>query len=582
MSSTERVVSDVASINPNLPGFYRRLVESTPDYAIFALDASGNVMSWTHGAQRIKGYEAGEIIGRHFSRFYLPEDVAAGKPSRELEVAAREGRLEDEGWRVRKDGSRFWANVIISAIRDDQGSVTGFAEVTRDLTERRSAEEALRQSDERFRLLVESVKDYAILTLDPEGLVTSWNEGAQRITGYTANEMLGRSFTTFYLAEAIADGFPQHELKVATQEGRFEDENWRVRKDGTRFWANVVITALRNPDGRLLGFAKVTRDLTARREVEQQARRLAAQEAARAEVALRSEELAQLNEQLRAALSRADAERSAAERASAAATEAYRERARLYEAERAARAEAEAAIQARDEFVAIVSHDLRNPLTAALGHIQLIQRRIARGEPLIREQLLARLQTIEGSIAGLSSQIQDLYDSVNLQAGLALDLQLGPVDLVALVRDTLLHHLPEPPTHQLRFETTVPSLVGTWDAGRLERVLANLLSNAIKYSPAGGEVRVSLARTGDWAVLTVEDHGIGIPTQDIPHVFDRYRRASNVIGLIAGTGLGLASARDIVQQHGGNVQVQSEEGVGTTFVVRLPGVTVSPDLGGPR
>jgi PAS domain S-box-containing protein len=282
------------------PGLYRRLVESILDYAIFTLDAAGHVRSWSPGAQRLKGYTVGEILGRHFSVFYPPDDVAADKPGRELEVAARDGRLEDEGWRVRRDGSRFWANVIISAMRDDGGEVVGFAKVTRDLTDRRNAEEMLRLSEERSRLLVQSVTDYAIIMLDPAGRVASWNDGARRIKGYTAEEVVGQSFERFYPAEAVAAGFPQHELEVATRDGRFENENWRLRKDGSRFWGNVIITALRDAEGRLLGFAKITRDLTARREVEAQARRLTAEEAAHAEAVRRGEELAALNTRLQA------------------------------------------------------------------------------------------------------------------------------------------------------------------------------------------------------------------------------------------------------------------------------------------
>jgi PAS domain S-box-containing protein len=332
---------------------YRRLVESVSDYAIFALDAKGYITSWNPGAQRIKGYTGDEIIGRHFASFYPPEDIASGKPAWELEVAAREGRIEDEGWRLRKDGSRFWANVVISAVRNNHGEVTGFSKVTRDLSERRNTEEALRRSEERFRLLVQSVKDYAILMLDPQGNVASWNEGAQHIKGYTAEEILGRSFTLFYPPEAVANGFPQYELEVAALEGCFEDEGWRVRKDGSRFWANVVITALRNSDGQLVGFAKVTRDLTVRREAEAQARRLAAEQAAHAEAERRSAELAELNERLQeqaveletqaeelrisaetlhhrneelgAALGDAKTARETAERSAAAAIDAYRE-----------------------------------------------------------------------------------------------------------------------------------------------------------------------------------------------------------------------------------------------------------------
>ena len=264
---------------------HRLLVASVQDYAIFALDPKGFILSWNAGAERFKGYTADEIIGKHFSIFYPPEKVAERFPDYELREAARTGRFEDEGWRVRKDGSRFWANVVITALRDPAGRLLGYAKVTRDLTQRRAAEDALRLSEERFRLLVQSVKDYAIFMLDPTGHVATWNDGAQRIKGYTEDEIVGKHFSIFYPPEKQAEHFPEYELKVAAREGRFEDEGWRVRKDGSRFWANVVITALRNPEGRLVGFGKVTRDLTERRASQdraiEDAQRVAAEEAAR-------------------------------------------------------------------------------------------------------------------------------------------------------------------------------------------------------------------------------------------------------------------------------------------------------------
>jgi PAS domain S-box-containing protein len=236
-------------------GLYQLLVESVLEYAIFALDPHGFILSWNSGAQHFKGYTANEIIGKHFSVFY-PEDVrAAGKPEEELRIAARDGMVEDEGWRVRKDGTQFWANVVITALRDPQGTLVGFAKVTRDLTDRRRAEETLRVSEERFRLLVQSVKDYGIFMLDPDGRVASWNEGARRIKGYEADEILGRHFSIFYPREALESGLPQHELVVARGVGRFEDEGWRLRKDGSRFWAYVVITALRKVQQVVLGVA---------------------------------------------------------------------------------------------------------------------------------------------------------------------------------------------------------------------------------------------------------------------------------------------------------------------------------------
>ncbi|MDR7100219.1 PAS domain S-box-containing protein [Lysobacter niabensis] len=246
---------------------YRLLVESMPEYAILLLDADGHIRSWNKGAQRIKGYRAEEVIGRHFSMFYPRETVEQGWPEYELGVARATGRFEDEGWRVRKDGSRFWANVILTRIDNPDGSLRGFAKVTRDLSERREQEERLRRSEERFRLLVDGVRDYAIFMLDTTGRISSWNPGAQEIKGYTADEIIGRHFSTFYTEEALARGWPARELEIALAEGRVEDEGWRVRKDGTRFWASVVITALHDSEGRHVGFAKITRDLTAHRRV---------------------------------------------------------------------------------------------------------------------------------------------------------------------------------------------------------------------------------------------------------------------------------------------------------------------------
>ncbi|MBC8721019.1 PAS domain S-box protein [Paraburkholderia sp. 31.1] len=248
---------------------YLSLVQAISDYAIFLLDAKGNIVSWNAGAQKLKGYAESEIVGQHFSRFYTGEAVARGWPTYELEQAALTGRFEDEGWRVRKDGTTFWANVVITAIRNEKGAVTGFAKITRDLTAQREYLEALRQSEERFRLLVDSVKDYAIFMLDPQGFVVSWNSGAARIKGYTHDEIVGRHFSQFYVPEEAAAGKPARELAIARQIGAVEDEGWRMRKDGSTFWANVIITAVYDESRRLRGFAKVTRDLTERRRREE-------------------------------------------------------------------------------------------------------------------------------------------------------------------------------------------------------------------------------------------------------------------------------------------------------------------------
>ncbi|MGF6901247.1 hybrid sensor histidine kinase/response regulator [Paraburkholderia sp. GAS348] len=262
-------VSPARRVKPPVEVDYGSLVQSIQDYAIFLLDPTGHIVSWNVGAQKLKGYAAHEIIGQHFSRFYTAEAVARGWPTYELEQAALTGRFEDEGWRVRKDGTTFWSNVVITAVRNEAGVLTGFAKITRDLTAQREYLEALRQSEERFRLLVDNVKDYAIFMLDPDGFVVSWNAGAARIKGYAREEIVGRHFSTFYTREEAAAGKPARELAIARQLGRVEDEGWRVRKDGTTFWANVNITAVYDESNRLRGFAKVTRDLTERREREE-------------------------------------------------------------------------------------------------------------------------------------------------------------------------------------------------------------------------------------------------------------------------------------------------------------------------
>ncbi|MCW1915510.1 PAS domain S-box protein [Luteolibacter sp. GHJ8] len=250
-------------------GHFDQLVASVEDYAIFMMNPEGIILDWNRGAERLKGYTAAEIVGHHFSRFYSEEQQASRYPQNELEVATRDGRFAEEGWRIRKDGTRFWASVTITAIRSEMGEIEGFLKITRDLTERKLAEENLHQSEERFRLLLESVQDYAIFMLDPEGHVMSWNQGARRIKQYEAGEIVGKHFSIFYPPETLAIDLPQTLLRRAVRDGRAEDEGWRVRKDGTRFWGNVVITALYDPSQELRGFAKITRDLSERRHIEQ-------------------------------------------------------------------------------------------------------------------------------------------------------------------------------------------------------------------------------------------------------------------------------------------------------------------------
>ena len=248
---------------------FQLLVNSVTDYAIYMLDPGGYVVTWNPGARRFKGYEAAEIVGQHFSRFFTPDDRDNGLPSRILRTAAEEGKFEAEGWRVRKDGTRFWAHVVVDPVLDESGKLVGFAKITRDISGKKEAERALHASEQRFRLLVQGVRDYAIYMLDKEGRVANWNAGATAIKGYSAEEIIGRHFSLFYTPEDRAAGLPERALKTALREGKYEKEAWRVRKDGTRFWASVVIDPIYD-EGELIGFAKITRDMTEKRRAQEE------------------------------------------------------------------------------------------------------------------------------------------------------------------------------------------------------------------------------------------------------------------------------------------------------------------------
>jgi PAS domain S-box-containing protein len=499
---------------------FRLLVESIRDYAIFMLDPQGRVLTWNAGAERLKGYQSQEIIGEHFSRFYPAEALARGLPEHELEAATESGAFEDEGWRVRKDGSLFWANVVITAIRDARGELLGFAKVTRDLTQRRSHEDALRQSEERFRLLVEGVADYAIFMLDVNGKIATWNVGAQRIKGYTAEEAIGHHFSMFYPAEANESGWPEHELQVAAEKGSFVDTGWRVRKDGTMLWANVTITALRDETGRLVGYAKLTRDLTESKRIE-------------------------------------------------AAELASQERDHLLEAERSARMAAQRATRVKDEFLATLSHELRTPLSAILGWTQVL----LRGGAAKPEEQRRAIEVIDRNARAQVQLIDDLLDLSRIMTG-KIRLDLHQVSLLAIVEAAVDSAKPAADAKDIRLKAILDSVRATVnaDSTRLQQVVWNLLTNAIKFTPKGGQVQVLLQRVNSHIELSVSDTGVGIPASFLPHVFDRFsQRDSSTTRVFGGLGLGLAISKQLVELHGGSIRVSSEgEGRGSTFFVELP------------
>jgi PAS domain S-box-containing protein len=486
------------------------LVDSITDYGIFTLDVDGHVASWNAGAERLKGWTADEIIGRHFSAFYPDDDVQVHRPDDELAMAVATGRYEDEGWRIRKDGTRFWANVVITALRGEDGRLQGFGKVTRDLTDRRRGEEALRLSEERFRLLVGSVADYAIFMLDVDGHVMSWNLGAERLKGYRADEIVGRHFSAFYGDEDQRAGRPGKQLATALAEGRAEDEGWRIRKDGTRFWANVVITALRTSDGRLVGFGKVTRDLTQRK---------------RAEDALRG----------------------------------------VLERERDAAARMRELDDARRELVAIVAHDVRAPVNVLGGLVELLREDWPSMTDADRDDLLRRIGARARSVGAL---VDDVLDVVRMESGeFAVDLHA--TDVVAAVRRAVDDLGEEAARVELRVDDGAPAMVWA-DEQRVWQVVMNLLTNALRFSDPDQPVSLHVRGRAGELLVTVEDHGPGVPEVQRASIFDRFSRAPTADGRRSGSGLGLYICRRIVEALDGAIWVDAAPGGGAAFSFTLP------------
>jgi PAS domain S-box-containing protein len=495
---------------------FRLLVQAVKDYAIYLLDPSGVIVSWNAGAERLKGYAADEIVGQHFSRFYTPEDRAIGLPARALQAAARDGHFEAEGWRVRKDGGRFWALVEVDAIRDENGELIGFAKITRDITEREVAQQNLRETARQFRTLIAGVTDYALFMLDPNGIVVNWNSGAERIKGYKADEIVGQHFSRFYTERDRAAGLPARALHTAAQEGRYEAEGWRVRKDGTLFWANAVLDRLTDEDGNFVGFAKITRDITERRDTQ-------------------------------LALQAAQGQRAQAQK-----------------------------MEALGQLTGGVAHDFNNLLMIVGGHVQSLKKLVAdnprglraaeaielaakRGSSLTKQLLtFARRQTVHASATSVAERIETLRTMLASTIG-------SSVTLISEIAP------------------------GTWpinvDPSEFELALVNLALNARDAMPQGGMITVSAGNVelraadtparleGDFVALKVADTGQGIAPDILPRVFDPFFTTKDAS---KGSGLGLSQVHGFAHQSGGTVAIESELGRGTSVTLYLPRAQSGP------
>ncbi|MGO8067000.1 PAS domain S-box protein [Rhizobium leguminosarum] len=490
-------------------GRFRLLVDAITDYAIYMLSPEGIVTSWNTGAQRFKGYKPSEILGEHFSRFYLEEDRAAGMPARALATAEEHGRFEGEGWRQRKDGSRFWAHVIIDPIRRPSGDLIGYAKITRDLTERRAAENAIRQSEEQFRRLVQGVSDYAIYMLDPGGNVSSWNFGAERIKGYRPQEIIGRHFSTFYTPEDREAGVPETALGIARAEGRFEREGWRVRKDGTRFWASVVIDVIRDDEGDVLGFAKITRDITEKMETQR------ALEQAREE---------------------------------------------LFQSQK---------MEAIGQLTGGIAHDFNNLLMAVLGSLEILKKRMPqdlsltslvdnamqgaqRGAALTQRMLaFSRRQELHMEPIDVSGLVRGMMDM--------LSRSLGPL---TVIETSFPVRLPTILTDPNQLEMAILNLVV--NARDAMPSGGRIVLRASEESLPSGKIPLP---PGRYVRIAVIDEGEGMDAKTLEQAITPFFTTK---GVGKGTGLGLSMVQGLASQSGGRLIMKSSLGEGTTAELWFP------------
>ena len=488
---------------------YRLLIDAVIDYAIYMLDVDGRIVSWNPGAKRVNGYEESEILGQHFSRFYTAEDQAAGLPQCTLETAASVGRFEGEAWRVRKDGSCFWCHVVVDPIRSPSGALLGFAKITRDLTERKIAQESLKQSEQQFRMLVQSVTDYAIYMLDPTGIVTNWNAGAQRIKGYMPDEIIGQHYSVFFTEEDRQNGMPQRGLATALRDGRFESQGQRVRKDGTRFWASVVVDPIRNDAGVLIGFAKVTRDITESVEAQR---------------------------------------------------ELERAREALFQSQK---------MESLGRLTGGIAHDFNNLLMAVLGGLEIVRRRVAddpkivslldnaihgaqRGVSLSQRMLaFARRQELHLELVDVSELVRGMAGLLRQSLGPRIEVETRfPLSLKPVLADAN------------QMELALLNLAVNARDAMPDGGTVTISAREHRLEAVDG-----VLPAGDYLCLALTDEGEGMDEATLKQATEPFFTTK---GVGKGTGLGLSMVHGLAAQCGGRLVLKSEIGVGTVAELWLP------------